>query len=403
MDTIQNRGLVSKKKELIKNNILFYMSLSEDSTGASPTTASPTTASPSLSVDIDDYRFTLISKTIGDGKAYDYNSTNGFIEDRNKVVIESEKIETHEKQRFYAYTSVSELGIWRYCIANQSGHLQKFDNYIQATLLDIRLQSFINEHFRSLSFAETKDTHTRPRLKNSTVNPNGVISCLSVRDTFTRISGHILNRWIPIFPPNFLKMEDKSNFLRSNYHLLPDSFEKKIEYTVALDNYTANVEIHEITATIKPGKQSLLPEAIVFQIGKFNLHVEEHNIHREGYYIFNINLPSTRINEFGLYTNYISGTCENPFSKAVYKTEDDYISKALNYKEQPVADNYKQIEQSNAEIENIHSQHYFFTAYKNDTIFPIEEIRRFRGGRRNKKQKTKNKNKRKKNKTRLKK
>ena len=178
---------------------------------------------------------------------------------------------------------------------------------------------------------------------------------------------------------------------------------KKIEYTVALDNYTANVEIHEITATIKPGKQSLLPKAIVFQIGKFNLHVEEHNIHREGYYIFNINLPSTRINEFGLYTNYISGTCENPFSKVVYKTEDDYISKALNYKEQPVADNYKQIEQSNAEIENIHSQHYFFTAYKNDTIFPIEEIRQFRGGRRNKKQKTKNKNKRKKNKTRLKK
>jgi len=398
MDTIQNRGLVSK--ELIKNNILFYMSLSEDSTGVSPTTASPT-----LSVDIDEYTFTLISRTIGDGKVYDYNSTNGFIEDRNKVVIESEKIETHEKQRFYAYTSVSELGIWRYCIANRTGHLQKFDNYIQATLLDIRLQSFINEHFRSLPFAETKDTHTRPRLKDSTVNPNGAISCLSDHDTFTRISGRILNRWIPIFPPNLLRMEDKSNFLRSNYHLLPDSFERKIEYTVALDNYTANVEIHEITATRKREGPQLpqLPEAIVFQIGKFNLHVEEHNIHREGYYIFNINLPSTRINEFGLYTNYISGTCQNPFSKAVYKTEDDYISKALNYKEQPVADNYKQIEQSNAEIENIHSQHYFFTAYKNDTIFPIEEIRRFRGGRRNKKQKTKNKNKRKKNKTRLKK
>jgi hypothetical protein len=378
------------------------MSLSEDSARVSPATVSPT-----LSVDIDDYRFTLISRTIGDGNVYMYDSRNGFLEDRNKVVIESEKIETREKQRFYAYTSVSELGIWRYCIANRTGHLQKFDNYIQATLLDIRLQSFINEHFRSLPFAETKDTHTRPQLKDSTVNPNGAISCLSDPDTFTRVSGRILNRWIPIFPPNLLRIEDKSNFLRSNYHLLPDSFERKIEYQVSLDNYTANVEIHEITATRKTelpqGPQSLLPEAIVFQIGKFNLHVEEHNIHREGYYIFNINLPSNRINEFGLYTNYISGTCQNPFSKAVYKTEDDYISKALNYKEQPTADNYKQIDQSSAEIENIHSQHYFFTAYKNDTIFPIEEIRRFGGGRRNKKRNTKRKNKRRKNKTRLKK
>jgi len=378
------------------------MSLSEDSA-----TVSPATVSPTLSVDIDDYRFTLISRTIGDGNVYMYDSRNGFLEDRNKVVIESEKIETREKQRFYAYTSVSELGIWRYCIANRTGHLQKFDNYIQATLLDIRLQSFINEHFRSLPFAETKDTHTRPQLKDSTVNPNGAISCLSDPDTFTRVSGRILNRWIPIFPPNLLRIEDKSNFLRSNYHLLPDSFERKIEYQVSLDNYTANVEIHEITATRKTGlpqgAQSLLPEAIVFQIGKFNLHVEEHNIHREGYYIFNINLPSNRINEFGLYTNYISGTCQNPFSKAVYKTEDDYISKALNYKEQPTADNYKQIDQSNAEIENIHSQHYFFTAYKNDTIFPIEEIRGLGGGRRNKKRNTKRKNKRRKNKTRLKK
>jgi hypothetical protein len=75
----------------------------------------------------------------------------------------------------------------------------------------------------------------------------------------------------------------------------------------------------------------------------------------------------------------------------------------LNYKEQPTADNYKQIDQSNAEIENIHSQHYFFTAYKNDTIFPIEEIRGLGGGRRNKKRNTKRKNKRRKNKTRLKK
>ena len=401
MDTIQNRGLGFK--DLIKNNILFYMSLSEDSTGVSSTTASSTTASPTLSVDIDEYTFTLISRTIGDGKGYNYDTTGGFIEDRNKVVIESEKRETREKQRFYAYTSVSELGIWRYCIANRTGHLQKFDNYIQATLLDIRLQSFINEHFRSLPFAETKDTHTRPQLKDSTVNPNGAISCLSDLDTFTSVSGRILNRWIPIFPPNLLRIEDKSNFLRSNYHLLPDSFERKIEYQVSLDNYTANVEIHEITATRKrEGPQ--LPEAIVFQIGKFNLHVEEHNIHREGYYIFNINLPSTRINEFGLYTNYISGTCQNPFSKAVYKSEDDYISKALNYKEQPTADNYKQIDQSNAEIENIHSQHYFFTAYKNDTIFPIEEVRGgLRGGRRTKKRNTKRKNKRRKNKTRMKK
>lgn len=353
-----------------------------------------------LTIDIDDYRFTLISKTNGDGKAYMYDLKNGFVEDRNKVVIESEKIENPgEKQRFYAYTSVSELGIWRFCIANQKGHLQKFDNYIQATLLDIRLQSFINENFHSLPFAEFKDTRTRPELKDSTVNPNGAISCLSDFDTFTRLSGRISNRWIPIFPPNLLRIEDKSNFLKSNYNLLADSFERKINYAISLDNYTANVEIHEITATRKTETKEL-PESIVFQIGKFNLDVAEHNIHREGYYIFNIILPSTKINEFGLYTNYISGTCQNPYSKSYSNLEDNYISKALNYKEQPKADNYKQTEQTNTEIENIHSEHYFFTAYKNDTIFPIEEIRGFRGGRRN--TKTKNKKRKQKRKTKTK-
>jgi hypothetical protein len=196
-----------------------------------------------------------------------------------------------------------------------------------------------------------------------------------------------------------LRIEDKSNFLKSNYNLLADSFERKINYAISLDNYTANVEIHEITATRKTETKEL-PESIVFQIGKFNLDVAEHNIHREGYYIFNINLPSTKINEFGLYTNYISGTCQNPYSKSYSNLEDNYISKALNYKEQPKADNYKQTEQTNTEIENIHSEHYFFTAYKNDTIFPIEEIRGFRGGRRNKK--TKNKKRKQKRKTKTK-
>ena len=137
--------------------------------------------------------------------------------------------------------------------------------------------------------------------------------------------------------------------------------------------------MYEITASNKNVNRGL-PKNIVFQIGKFSLQLER-GLHsggggekREGYYIFNIIEPSTKINCYGLYSNYISGTYQNPYTN-LSKPEDNYITKPLNYTEQPLLDNQHQISRDVVNVlEDIGSQHYFFTAYKNDDVFPIKEI-----------------------------
>jgi hypothetical protein len=347
-----------------------------------------------LSIIIDDYKFTLISKTDASFKGY-YNKNYHmvFTEERKKVVITSQNIRTGEQKRFYAYTSVSQLGTWRLCILEPNNRLNKFDNYIQATLIDIRLQNFINMNFDLLPYSEASDTFSSKLTSNQIaqitssnksektanafnyeegVNPNGSISCFFNSD----ISSIINRRWIEIFPTylNLRRMEEKSHFFNFNYNLLRESLKKIVEFEIELDVYTGKVEMYEITATnknINPGFQ----ENIIFQIGKFILNLKNGE-KREGYYIFNIIEPSTKITCYGLYSNYISGTFQNPYSN-LSKREDNYISKPLNYKEQPMEDNQHQISRNLNPIEDIGSKHYSFTAYKNNEIFPIQQIREF--------------------------
>ena len=94
-------------------------------------------------------------------------------------------------------------------------------------------------------------------------------------------------------------MEEKSHFFNFNYNLLRESLKKIVEFEIELDVYTGKVEMYEITATnknINPGFQ----ENIIFQIGKFILNLKNGE-KREGYYIFNIIEPSTKITCYGLY------------------------------------------------------------------------------------------------------
>ena len=361
-----------------------------------------------LSIIIDDFKFTLISKTLASNKGYYCEKYHFAIqEERKKVVITSEKIgggtegvSVGEKKRFYAYSSVSQLGTWRLCILDEQNRLLKFDNYIQATLLDVRLQNFININFDFLPYADSSDTFSRrftaaernqiiqeleennvdkteiERIREAYtyeegVNPNGVISCLVDKNDMPSV---INGRWKTIFPfvLNLVTMKDKSDFIEFNYNLVRDSLKKILEFDIQLDVYKANVEMYEITASNKNVTRGL-PKNIVFQIGKFSLQLERGQ-KREGYYIFNIIEPSTKINCYGLYSNYISGTYQNPYTN-LSKPEDNYITKPLNYTEQPLVDNQHQISRDIVNVlEDIGSQHYFFTAYKNDDVFPIKEI-----------------------------
>jgi hypothetical protein len=354
-----------------------------------------------FSIIIDDLKFTLISKSLPDFKAYMYsfNKSTGFIEDRKKIIFEVYQVSSKRLIGGYsAYTSVSELGIWRVCFLEPGQHerIYKFDNYIQATLIDIRLQMFINANFDLLPFVTVKDAtgvkqiYSPEYLKRypdvadqytyiDGVNPYGAIGCTPAEsDSLTNIS----NRFIPLFTPGLITIQQKSMFLEENYNLIQESYTKITEYNTQLDNFQAHVEIYEIQATKKIESRLSIPPNIIFQIGKFILDVipVEERIHREGYYIFNMKLPEAKINKFGLYDHYISGTFINPFQgKASYKTEEDYITKPLNYIEQPVGDKYPQAATTGNELENIKSRYYFFTAYKNEIQFPIKQIIQFTG------------------------
>ena len=355
-------------------------------------------ASNRFSITIDNFQFTLISKSVADSKAYlfSFDKTKGLIEDRKKIMFQSRNLTSNLIQNYQAYTSVSELGMWRLCFL-QPGKIErinKFDNYIQATLLDIRLQIFINENFDLLPFVSVSDAtgvkqiyskeffKTYPDFENDYtyidgINPNGIISCLA---SLPRNRADIEKRFIPLFPPGLRTLEQKSSFLEENYNLIQDSYHKISEYNTQLDNFQAHVEIYEILAVRK--EESLYEDTnnIIFQVGKFILDVIplEEGIHREGYYIFNMKLPDSKINEYGLYDRYISGTCINPFQDSVsYYSEEDYITKPINYIIQQRNVGVSQAVITSDVRENIKSKHYFFTAYKNEVQFPIKQINQF--------------------------
>ena len=351
-----------------------------------------------FSIIIDDFRFTLISKSVADSKAYlfSFDRTKGTFSDRQKIMFQSQNLTTSIIQICYAYTSVSELGIWRLCFlqSDNVNNFYKFDNYIQATLLDIRLQNFININFDLLSFVSKRDATGIKNILSeeikraypedvidyeyiSGINPNGIISC-SLTQLQDRI--YIEKRYIPLFSPGLLSLEQKSRFLEENYNLIQESYNKINEYNIQLDNFQAHVEIYEIQAIRKEESLYKGVNDIVFQVGKFILDViplEEH-IHREGYYIFNMKLPESKINGYGLYNRYISGTSINPFRDSVsYYSEEDYITKPLNYIMQQRKVGVTQSQMTSDDRENIKSKLYFFTAYKNEIQFPIKQILQF--------------------------
>jgi len=339
-----------------------------------------------LSIRIEHLTFVLISKSVADNKGYVYviDSTKGVIEERNKIIFEVYDDKGINLGVYNAYSSVSELGIWRLCFVSKDDiqHIEKFDNYIQATLLDVRLQAFINENFHLLPFVTKADASgtqlilTKAQLASDPdkeiytyldgVNPNGIITC----PVTTTESYEINKRDIQIFRPTLITLQQKSDFLEDNYNLITESYSKITDYNIKLDNFHAHVDLYEITAVKKERGETFLPDSIIFQIGKCSFDVLHHDIHREGYYIFNIKLPETTILKYGIYNNFVSGITNN--------NDENYITKPLNYIKQPVADNYAQtVRDIDTTIENIKSKHYIFTAHRNIIQFPIKQIIQF--------------------------
>ena len=91
-------------------------------------------------ITIDNFEFKLISKSV---------TTEDI--DYYKVEISSTNLTTREEITFYAYISQSGT-IWRLCSksSRHNSSIEKYDNYIQATILDFRLQSFIFSNYDNL-------------------------------------------------------------------------------------------------------------------------------------------------------------------------------------------------------------------------------------------------------------
>ncbi len=88
---------------------------------------------------IDNFEFYLISKSIvSEDITY------------HKVQLSSRNLITEEKTMFYAYISQSG-GIWRLCSKfHKDSMINKYDNYIQSTILNMQLQKFIFENYDKL-------------------------------------------------------------------------------------------------------------------------------------------------------------------------------------------------------------------------------------------------------------
>jgi hypothetical protein len=188
-----------------------------------------------FSITIGDFIFTLISKSVGDGKAYDNGST-ALLEDRNKICFTSTDT-IGEIKTNYAYASVSDGYLWRLCYLH-NGNPDKFQNYLQSTVIHMDLQEFINAKFGELPYCTTDQLIIPliiPRftpdknLENNEYthhNPNGVLGCPNTDEVInTYIGGG--TREIEIGNHSGLVQFDEfSAFIENNYKILDQSIHK---------------------------------------------------------------------------------------------------------------------------------------------------------------------------------
>ena len=151
-------------------------------------------------IQIDDFEFKLISKSVFTEQS-----------DYYKVEIISVNLNTSEETKFFAYISQSGT-IWRLCSKYDNGSLLKYDNYIQATILDFRLQAFIFKHYESLP-----------------VYSQSEITCVYTPEEINEFNHHINDRGVKFIDSMYILNETtKKNITDAYEQTIPtESFIKK--------------------------------------------------------------------------------------------------------------------------------------------------------------------------------
>lgn len=138
-----------------------------------------------------------------------------------------------------------------------------------------------------------------------------------------------------------------------------DSSEYLFTINLTLENIRIHMKMYRVAVSSN--------ETIIMKIGKFTIkHLYKHNFARSGYYICNM-IKSDEINQYGLYSKYISGTCNPDRGK-----EEGYASKPLEYFF--LMKTYKDSITNKAK-QNLHHPIYEYMGYRRQNIFPILQLR----------------------------
>jgi hypothetical protein len=339
------------------------------------------------SIVIDDYKFIIMSKNIPDFNEYIdkdileqieqikdpkkkklKKNQNTFIEDRYKIYFIVED-KSGKKEDLYAYTSISQMLCWRICFLTYEDYLilEKFHNYKQDTILDLRLQKYIWEVFDELPYATEPHTkYKNPSNTSDGQNPNGIIKC-PVFDINNRANIDYMN--------SDYKIGRRSNMLDMNIfdfkNIYPEITQitelsdlkydlaicrdygkyhiKNIIFSVRLENKEIKLSSNEQSIitnpeAINPEAPSLIttkdfPQTLVVQIGVCELKLQTGGKIYSGMYILNLIPDIVTINSYGLYNKYYYDYSSNNFSDDNIQFIDTIVnyhivSKPLEYKNQ---------------------------------------------------------------------
>jgi len=305
----------------------------------------------------------LLSRSINDGSKYLYqegiqegctSNTKGFIETRNKVLIQSVSNKTKKGMKFMAYTSLSELGCWRLCFIRTSDcGLDKFDNYLQATQIHPELQKFIWKKWDTIPYAKIRHTrHKTMKLKieknkshkhgiYSGFNKHGSLPCqLTTED----IRSEIVDRGISFNTidtgyPISKSRHTRYDYMRTNYTVDLSkpvySYTFDFEYNTrkkgkmnTLTHGTANIYYLDCSKTKKKDVN------ITFVVCEYKVRFvvqsqETPPETRRGFYIMNVLETGPLfipITEYGIAEKYIH--------LDEYPETNEYILKPLEYTDQ---------------------------------------------------------------------
>jgi hypothetical protein len=243
--------------------------------------------------------------------------------------------------------------------------INKFDNYIQSTIIDFRLQDFIWKVYERLP--ETQFANERQRNTPKFLCPKPDVNNIDL---------HVKGRKIKINNIN----ETNYEINESNYDII-DLYDRPIvdikniknskinyaDYKIALEGINIQNNIYGIKI-----RHKISGLVLIVQIGSFSIsttgisydHEKQIDVKvvakRKGYYAINIIPENTKINDFGLYSNY--------YYEDTGEYNGNYISKPLDYKTQV------SISSEELDIANIYNDYYYYIAFINEDKFIMKQL-----------------------------